>query len=177
MKSLKQNIPLSNDIPPDNLLPWLTYTEMLTDKLYKLSQNTSLKLLKQEVVNCNWWDKYVLGIINDKALHRQIEVLALDVPCWYARTIIPMKTYTNHEKLFVRLNKETLGDLIFGNNGIERSYLRYYAIDKNNIEYHWLDSKLLGINQKLWARLSRFTIKDDDFYLYEVFLPGLEKYT
>lgn len=174
---IAERIPHTIEAPPKNLLPWLTCTDMLTKKLFALSQNTNLQVIKHEFSHCDWWDKYVLGIDSDEVLHRQVLISAWDVPCWYARTIIPRKTYIKHEKLFAMLKNKTLGDLIFSDNGIVRSYLKYYLIDDSNIEYHWLDANLISSQKKIWARISKFTIQNDPFYLFEVFLSGLEKYT
>ncbi len=174
---IKERIPEIKSAPPANLISWLTYTEMLTARLYKVSNDTSLKVLQHDFVNCSWWDKYVLGIVGDSVLHRQVLISAWNLPCWYAKTIIPKETYVNHKKLFTMLKNKTLGDLIFADNGIKRNYLKYYAIDKDSIEYNWLDLSWVKDAETLWARLSKFTIQKDCFYLFEVFLPDLEKYT
>lgn len=174
---IKERIPITDVIPPNNLISWLTYQEMLTTKLYNCSQNTSLKVLKHDFFKSNWWDRYVLGISSHSILHREVVVSAWNIPCWYARTIIPKETYYNHSKLFITLENKSLGEIIFSTkNGVKRSYLKYYAIDTSSIEYNWLDVDLTKSNSQLWARLSKFTINSDFFYLFEVFLPGLEKY-
>jgi len=173
---IKENIPVTKDNPPSKLLPWLTHTDVLTAKLYELSKNTSIKVLKQGFSSCNWWDKYVLKVKSTNVFHREVLIMAWVNPCWYARTIIPETTYVKHKKLFLMLKNKTLGDLIFSDNGIMRSYLKYYTIDKNSIEYHWLESSVISSQKKLWVRISKFNIQNDAFYLFEVFLPGLEKY-
>lgn len=162
--------------PPQYLQSWLTYTKMLTKKLYSKSQDTSLNVLQNGIIQPTWWDKYTLGITDDVIFNREITISAHSIPCWYARTIIPINTFYNHKKLFSRLDTESLGDLIFGNNNIKRNQLKYYCIGEENIEYHWLANSIYNDSTNLWTRLSEFEILHDNFYLLEIFLPELEKY-
>lgn len=162
--------------PPDNLLPWLSYTKMLTKKLNDRSCDIKLVVLQSCIKQTKWWDRYVLEISTDEVFNREIMVLAYDVPCWYARTIIPIKTYNQHQKLFKKLGSKSLGELIFGDNNIERTSLRYYCVSKDNIEYHWLASSICSEIPSFWVRLSEFAVLHDKFYLAEIFLPELEKY-
>lgn len=174
---IKEKVPISHLNPPENLISWLTHTQMLTRKLENITNNVSLKVLCHEISKLNWWDKYVLGLTSSEALHREVIIYAQSQPCWYARTIIPKNTYINQNTLFDLLNSKTLGELIFDSkNEIQRDFLRYYSIDNTDIEYYWLSSDITHSRKILWARLSKFSIKYDCFYLFEVFLPGLEKY-
>ena len=162
---------------PDNLLSWLTYTEMLTSKLHTISNSAQLQVIRHEFTKVAWWDKYVLKIESTDLFVREITISADAVPCWFARTVVPMSTYKKHEQLFSQLKKISLGQLIFGNYGILRRELNYYCINKLNLEYHWLPRDVYTGADNLWMRLSEFTVDTEVFYLAEIFLPGLEKYT
>ncbi|OGV27934.1 MAG: hypothetical protein A3E88_06865 [Legionellales bacterium RIFCSPHIGHO2_12_FULL_35_11] len=163
--------------PTVALLPWLTHTELLTKKLFDKSGDTSLKILREHNVKASWWERYVLKLDSDMVFHREILTYAYDQPCWYARSILPHVTLQKHNELFVRLKRETLGDLIFGNNGIVRKNMSFYHISHENLEFHWLNRNLYLDTKVLWVRLSEFEIDSNGtFFLVEILLPGIEKY-
>ncbi len=167
-----------NDIadytPQPKLMPWLTYQSCLSDKLRELVSDVSMKVLKETWCNANWWDKYRLNI-EGEVHHREIVMYGNNKLCWYARTIIPRKTYDLNLQLFKRLETEPLGNLLFdAKTQITRTSFKYYAIDKNSIEFTWLGDLIDKNVSSLWMRLSTFTVKNDcDLYLAEIYLPGL----
>lgn len=170
------NLYCKNSQPPDNLLSWLTYRQMLTSKLYAITKSADLQVLRHDFSKATWWDKYVLKLQDTELLVREITISAFAEPCWFARTVVPISTYKKHERLFLKLENLSLGKLIFGNYGIERQTLNYYCINKLNLEYHWLPKQLSSGADELWMRLSEFSVDEDVFYLVEIFLPGLEKH-
>lgn len=171
-----KNIKTANT-PSKEILPWLTYVDLLTEKLYKKSGETKLLVLQERYMPANWWDRYVLKLGVGMVFCREIVTSAWGEPCWYARTIIPSSTLEANSALFARLKKETLGELIFGDNNIQRESLSYYSISKKDIEFYWLEKDLCKTADFLWVRLSEFTLKNKDpFYLVEILLPGLERY-
>ncbi|ARG97425.1 chorismate--pyruvate lyase family protein [Legionella micdadei] len=161
--------------PPDNLLPWLTHQASLTDKLQALSGDAELVVLKQYWTAPNWWDKHTLGISEKPILHREILMSSHQIPCWYARTIVPEHTYQASHRFFNRLTQESLGVIIFNEPRIKRVQLVNYQITSQCIEYHWLNPFLvLKKEEQFWARLSIFnTDVMFNFYLIEILLPGL----
>lgn len=167
-----------NSSPPTYLLPWLTYRESLTERLQEKALDIHLQLLKQQWGIANWWDRQVLHIKENRVLHREIIMWAQQEACWYARTIIPERTYLTDEKFFKRLKNESLGTLIFNEEKINRRSLLHYPINQCSIEYHWLDKACLQRkNEILWVRKSIFTINDSPFFLIEILLPPLERYS
>jgi chorismate lyase len=109
-------------------------------------------------------------------MQRNIMMVAWQIPCWYARTIIPDSTYQAYRLLFERLKHESLGDLIYNEPKIKRNSMVNYVIDSHCLEYHWLPDSLQDKNGQFWVRLSVFTIADNSpFYLVEILLPGLMK--
>ncbi|KTC66218.1 4-hydroxybenzoate synthetase [Legionella adelaidensis] len=159
--------------PPEELLPWLTYREMLSEKLEKETGDARLQVLFQQWSYPDWWDKYVLNI-SEPVLHREILMWSLSTPCWYARSIIPQDCYMATPGFFNRLENESLGDLIFNNPEIKRQYLMHYPVTEELIEYHWLQPSWHENIKELWARKSCFIYKKKfKFYLIEIFLPGL----
>lgn len=162
---------------PPPLLPWVSCQDSLTDRLRAAAGDARLQLLKQCWEAPNWWDRQALQIESETVLHREIIMYAWDVPCWYARTIIPSTTYQADKDFFNRLKTESLGDLIFNQTKVTRVSLIHYPITKQSIEYYWLDIDMHDNEEVLWLRKSIFTIADSKpFYLIETLLPGLGRY-
>lgn len=165
---------LRSETPPANILPWLAYTHSLTEKLNALTGNTRLDVLHQSWDKPNAWDLHVLSLDCDQVMHREIAMRSFDSVCWYARTILPLSTYQSNKVLFDRLQNESLGELIFKSQQIERLSLTHYAISPESIEYTWLNKNLHEDAPILWVRLSEFQVNhDSSFYLLEILLPGL----
>lgn len=163
-----------SSIKPVLLQPWLDYTESLTDKLRNEAGDAQLDVISQNFIPVSWWDTFVLKITARSVMQREIVMSAHDNFCWYARTIIPEDTLKANDRLFDRLQQESLGAIIFGNERIKRLSMISYRIDATCIEYYWLDSIIKDDAQSLWARLSMFEIDGlSPFFLIEILLPGL----
>lgn len=173
MRYFPENFKVSS-IKPLWLQPWLDCTESLTDKLRNEAGDAHLDVISQNLIPVSWWDAYVLKITARSVMQREIVMSAHGNFCWYARTIIPEDTLKNNVMLFDRLQQESLGAIIFGNEQIKRLSMTTYSIDATCIEYYWPDSKIRGDAQSLWARLSMFEINRlSPFFLIEILLPGL----
>lgn len=159
--------------PPALLLPWLTFQHRMTDKLHAAVGDARLQVLKQQQQTTTWWDRYVLKVSDAEIICREILIHAWSTPCWYARTVIPLSAWQQEQSFFERLQTESLGDLIFNSAEVKRVSFHYYPVNRENIEYHWLDSSYPDAAE-LWMRWSHFSIKDrQSFYLMEILLPGL----
>ena len=173
--SIKKTI-VTQNAPPEFLLPWLTYTGFLTKKLKKEASDARLERIEQRWEPADWWDRCVLKRQYEQVLHRNIIMWAFDNPCWYARTIIPHTTYETDTALFDRLKNESLGHLIFSSVNINRCKMIHYPINAQSIEYHWLNKELRQKESTFWLRLSEFSVHDLwPFFLVEIFLPGLKR--
>ena len=135
---------------PSALLPWVTHQQSLTARLQARAEHVHLQVLSQQWCSPNWWDNYVLNIDCETVLHREILMWAGQEAYWYARTIIPRATYQEDTFLFDRLEKESLGALIFNEGKIKRVSMTYYPIGKQSIEYHWLN-QYHELNQSLYG--------------------------
>jgi chorismate--pyruvate lyase len=103
---------------------------------------------------------------------------AKEDPCWYARTIIPNTSYQENDVFFNRLQKESLGALIFNESRIKRVHMMHYPVNTQSIEYHWVTKCVPCSVKTLWTRFSIFILNDEfPFYLIEILLPALERYS
>lgn len=162
---------------PRQLMPWLEHVQSLTAKLKHIAKDASLEVLSQHVEPSDEWDHTVLGLANQLVIHREIVMSAWEVPCWYARTILPMDTFNAHQLLFDRLKTETLGDLIFSGTDIKRMSITHFRVDDHSITNQFLTPELRQHEEQFWARLSEFSVRDkESFFLLEILLPGLMRY-
>lgn len=163
--------------PPEILQPWLVHQQFLTEKLHAITNDTCLNVLDQRWEAPDAWDLSILKLQATQVIHRQILMSAYDIPCWYARTIIPDTTWQANTGLFDRLKTESLGHLIFYGTEIRRASLTHYMISPSSIEYSWLNKSWHQGESALWVRLSEFVVNSQNsFFLVEVLLPGLLRY-
>ncbi|WP_147292333.1 chorismate--pyruvate lyase family protein [Legionella hackeliae] len=163
----------SADSPPEMLLSWLSHPFSLTEKLKNERGEAVLTVLRQEWDACSWWDRCVLGLMDNPVMHREILMTAQNKPCWYARTIIPHSCYERGDLFFKRLEHESLGVIVFSNPAIKRECIIYYPINSSFLEYYWLPPHLREENEDLWIRLSLFSLQKTFFCLIEILLPEL----
>jgi chorismate-pyruvate lyase len=161
---------------PANLNDWLSCSTSLTDKLQAIIGKVELQILSQQWTNADWFDRFVLHIQEQSIFLREILMNGYEHNYWYARTIIPESCYQIDPEFFSRLEKESIRNLIFGEQRVKRYLQKYYSINEYNIEYHWVKKHLPLINSTLWLRLTQYQFDEKgDFYLYEILLPDLER--
>lgn len=163
--------------PSPCLLSWLNYTESLTQRLRAQAQSVNLEVLQQGWQDADWWAEQILNLEKEPIFQREILMHTEKNCCWYARTLIPKTSYLGENALFLRLNNESLGDIIFNDPKIKRVQLKHYAVDEQCLEYHWLKKWRSNLPKALWLRYSHFVINDVfPFYLVEILFPELEDY-
>ncbi len=161
----------------DTLHDWLTYTQSLTQKLKQQSGDAVLQICAEAWRQPDDWDKLHLCLPPEPVFYREIMMLAHGVPCWYAKSIFPTHTYTQHKALFARLEHETLGELIFNGDEIVRQSLQTVSIHPSSELCAHLSATVQQHPPQLLARLSTFVVAHHAcFYLLEVLLPGLLRY-
>lgn len=167
-----------DDRPPAKLVPWLEHQGSITDKLKALAGEARLELLQHTWESTDTWDQKTLNLApNRVVLHREILMWAHHHPCWFARTVLPKSTYQTEKSLFSRLETTPLGELIHHHSDIKRTHIKPYPILAHSMEQNYLFDALKNSIKPLWGRCSTFTLyKQHEFYLLEIFLPGLLRY-
>jgi chorismate-pyruvate lyase len=159
----------------ETLKEWRNYEGSLTDKLQDAKGEVEVQLLYQNWIKTTWWDTHVLNIQDAQIVQREIIMSSLGLNYWYARTIIPKKCYTLDPIFFKRLEKETLKNLIFGEQKVQRVSMRSYPVDKECIEFQWVKKYIKLRDEPLWVRLAEYSFLNiESFYLAEILLPELE---
>ncbi|MCX7116803.1 MAG: chorismate lyase [Legionellales bacterium] len=168
-------LPIPAEVP-SFLIPWLTEQGAITDRLIQESGDAQLEVLIQAFRSTNAWEEQVLHLKKEEIFYREILMWSHKTRCWFARTLIPKDTYQSDLLFFGRLQHETLGALIYDEPRVKRGERFCYSIGKESIEYHGLTSAMHEFSDVLWARRSVYTFQEQgDFYLLEIFLPGLER--
>lgn len=163
--------------PSSAIRAWLTHPDSLTEKLENTAGQAHLQVIQEKWRKPDWWERYVLEIVQPQVFCREILISAHHHPCWYGRTMIPYTTYEAGYDLFLRLQNESLGNIIFNNAHIKRPIFTFYGIDKRSIEYYWLYDRLNPFAEVAWLRCSVFLLYDKfPFYLTELLLPGITRY-
>lgn len=159
---------------PPAVFEWLRYPFVITEKLKTVRKKVEMQVLSHQQVDSNHWEQEILGIKPEKIIRRDIVMRGDNLPCWFARTMIPQATYKQDQFFFDRLRQEPLSHLIFNEPRVCRYLLRSYAIDKHNLEYEWVTFLFKAEAPILWMRLSYFLLDEHyPFYLAEIFLPAL----
>ena len=175
--SINPDIFLNNQSEPAAYLyDWLRQSSSITEKLLHQSGDANIRVLNQSFRKTGWWDHYSLGLNHDDVFVREILMLSHHKPCWYAKTIVPNKTYQSHLELFKQLQTGSLTRLIYDNPQVQRHDLIHYPVFNHTMEWHWVFNHVLNLEHSLWARLSSYVIQNHHpFYLLEVFLPALQE--
>lgn len=160
----------------EQLSEWLNNQAALTDRLQKIKGEVQLELISQQWLHLDWWDKYVLQIQDEYVFKRDIFMKSQGVPYWFARSIIPKKCFNLDPVYFDRLKNESIKNLIFGSNRVERINGTIYPIDHHCIEFYWVKKHISTIKGILWVRMTEFSFeKSESFYIAEIMLPELER--
>lgn len=158
---------------PKALESWLYYEQPLTDKLKMLSGDAELKLLSQDWVFSQFWDKDALDL-EENIFQREIFMKSQGEVYWYARTIIPLSCYTIAPDFFKRLERESIRKLIFNEPKVQLVKRLVYSINDDSIEFQWMKRYLPTIQGTFGVRLAEFKFQEmGSFYLVEILFPKL----
>jgi chorismate-pyruvate lyase len=171
-----QSIFAINAHSSEKLKDWLNYKASLTERLQKANGDAQLDVIGQRWVNPDWWDNNVLQIQDDPIFKREIIMKSQGVAYWYARSFIPKQCYELEPSFFDRLKNESIKNLIFGNDRVQRTNCINYPVDPHCIEFYWVQKNINTVDGILWVRLAEFSFQNSgSFYLAEIMLPELER--
>lgn len=163
---------------PANLANWLQDTGSLTAKLKAHSQQT----FSVQVVNSGWQKPTIDEARALRIDHRQQvfcrEVCLLDgnQPRVFARTVVPLKSYSVLRMGLSRLGNGSLGEWLFNDPAVYRGPLKVSLLTAGHLlSRHACQAAGLPA-QTLWARRSCFTLRGKALLVSEVFLPASRQY-
>lgn len=140
---------------------WMQTKAPITEKAKKRCHDVRLELLNES------WERRVF--------FREINMYCDGQLAWYARTVIPEKTYELRAEKFKKLKTQPLGNILYHDPKIIREDFVYAYLDSSQKEYQWA-MKHYPISENkpeyLWARKSVFQINGNPLYLTEIFFPN-----
>ncbi len=167
----KNSLLITEAEPESDIQHWLCHQASLTEKLQFSTGQAEVEVLHLAWGRPSWWDKQVIKIKDSAVYRREILMFSGDLPCWYARTIIPQNCYDLDPAFFGRLKQQSLNHLIFNEPKVKRCQLFHYQIDKHCLEMYWLPEHLITGDEKFWLRYSEFSFMNKaSFYLCEILL-------
>jgi chorismate--pyruvate lyase len=169
-----QSIFLLKASPSNQLLEWINYQLPLTDKLCQEKGEAHLELLTQQWQVVDLWSQRILNIQDKLGFYREILMTSHQVAYWYARSIIPKSCYDLAPDFFDRLKNESIKNLIFKEERVQRIHSVNYPISNQCIEFYWVKKYLTISSKILWVRITEYCFqKKESFYLIEIMLPAL----
>ena len=164
------------------LSDWLLNTGSLTERLQALTNNFTVCLLGQKVLDMDKSEsQHLLGKKMSQDQSWQVrEVLLQGKPLgadtektplqdWvFARSVLPNELC--HSK-WANLGNQPLGSRIFNDNNFVRS-----DFEIGRLHYHPLTHEAFNKGQQCWARRSKFTIEHYELLVAEAFLPHSPSY-
>jgi chorismate lyase len=162
-----------NTQPSAKLKTWMEYRESITDLAKEHFQQVNVELIGQ-----GWQPPFVdeahsvNQVATEQAIIREIFMNCDGDRCWYARTVIPTKTYEHFRSSFDELGTTPIGALLHKQEGVTRSPFQYTRLMPNTP----LHSSLVRASpelatEALWARRSVFNLQGYPLLLQEIFLP------
>jgi len=109
---------------------------------------------------------------NEPAFIRRSLLKCDDQALVFARTVIPEKTLSGKNQQLTKLGEKPLGDILFNDETIYRTDMRYAKIPVN-CKLHEEATKGLDIASELWGRQSLFYIEQQALLITELFLPAI----
>jgi chorismate--pyruvate lyase len=160
---------------PAALQPWLTDTGSLTRRLQQFNQvDFSVHLLG------NHWlaplpeeSLFMATPAQQMAYQREVRLLDGGQANVYARTVIPLATFTALKQRFTTLGNKPLGEMLFNDPSISRGDIQIALLKPGQWLYEMAVWEEGYRPEVLWGRRSPFYIGGKILLVNEIFLPTL----
>ncbi len=155
---------------------WLFDSGSLTRRL----QQACAGEFRVEVVAQHWQRPFVnerqrLGMASHRlALIRQVYLLCDNVPCVFARTIIPHATLSGSERHLAVLGSRPLGAVLFADPRMHREEMEFTCLQPGERLFADATQRLNGKPAEVWGRRSLFYLASKPLLVNEIFLPAIE---
>lgn len=158
---------------------WLGVPASLTQALSDAGGEVCQLTVQQEGYAQPWIDECEFLEIDANSSQHWVREIILSQPklgeLVYARSVFPQDLIQHHAE-FLRLGNQVLAQVLFDNPHIYRGDIEVAQLNKNHRLFKIILSKgLVSEDQKLWARRSRFHIKNHQLLVCEVMLDAVKK--
>lgn len=168
-------LPPQKRLAPSEYWPWLTDNGSLTRRLMQFNQHDfSVELLGNNWIKPLPDESLYLGApSNQMAFQREVRLLDGGVANVYARTVIPLDTYTVMKQRFIGLGNKPLGELLFTDPSVERGAIQVAKLQPGEWLYEMALLEEEYRPEHLWGRRSLFYLSGKILLVNEIFLPTL----
>ena len=168
-------LPPQKRLVPKLYWPWLTEQGSLTRRLKQFNQvDFSVHLLG------NHWIKplpeeslYLREPLRNMAFQREVRLLDGGIANVYARTVIPLETYSAMKQRFIGLGTKPLGELLFTEPTVQRGDIQIAKLQPGEWLYEMALLEEEYRPEHLWGRRSSFFLSGKILLVNEIFLPTL----
>ncbi len=161
---------------PAATTPWLFDSGSLTRRLQQACDGE----FRVEVVTQRWQrplinERQRLGMASHRlALIRQVYLLCDNVPCVFARTIIPHATLSGPERHLAVLGSRPLGAVLFADPRMRREEMEFTCLQPGERLFAAATQLLDDKPAEIWGRRSLFYLANKPLLVNEIFLPAIE---
>ncbi len=155
---------------------WLTDAGSLTSKLIDTCSTGCFRvnLLGQHWTRPLYSEKQALGMRHGEvALVREVQLLCDQTPWVFARTLIPVSSFTGKARRLAFLGNKPLGALLFSDPATVRKKMQIARLSVGHLLYAHASNGLDSRPEELWARRTLFFYAQHPLLVNEIFLPGI----
>jgi len=158
--------------PDSQLHTWMHAKDSLTEKAQQQCQTVSINLRQQYWGIAEPTEAQLLHVSGTLFI-REIVMMCDGDAWWFARTLIPSRTFFIQAEQFSQLQNQPLGTILFSSPSHQRKYCEFAVLSPEHFIFQQaLQNNRCDINC-LWARRSQFMLLGGPLLLYEVFLPAM----
>ncbi|MFV1997861.1 MAG: chorismate lyase [Acidiferrobacterales bacterium] len=164
-----------SQVPPA-IFHWLVDRASLTQRIIGACDGQfRVQVLSQHWIRPMSNEVQALGMrMSGRALVRQVQLLCNDIPWVYARTVIPPRTLTGHQRRLAHLESRSLGAMLFADPSMRRGELQLARLTGRD-KLHAIVVRQLGQSPAvMWGRRSIFTLARKPLLVSEIFLPAIQ---
>lgn len=162
---------------PRAIHEWLFDNGSLTRRLQQACRGEfRVELLAQHWGRPQLNERRRLGMPTRRlALVRQVYLYCGDIPCVYARTIIPRETLSGAQRHLAVLGNRPLGAVLFADPHMYREPMEFARLQAGERLFADAVQHLDSQPGVIWGRRSVFYLASKPLLVNEIFLPGIEK--
>jgi chorismate--pyruvate lyase len=166
---------LRNRIPCD-VRAWLLDPDSLTKRLQQNCGNDfHVRVFAQSWHKPALDEALALGIRYDRwAWLREVHLYCADTPLVFARTVIPRRTLTGHERRLASLGAQPLGAALFADPDMTRNVVELARIPRGSELFDIAVHVLARKPREIWGRRSVFYLGKKPLLVSEIFLPPIK---
>ena len=158
--------------PEPSLQIWMTKQDSLTQNAQRQCQDVCINLQQQIWAMPDVTEIPLLPETGELFI-REIIMMCNHKAWWFARTLIPSRTFFRQAEQFANLHDKPLGSILFSAPYYPRKYCKFAQLNRRHFIFQRAMQTQRYEVKHLWARQSKFILLGGPLLLFEVFLPEM----